>query len=76
MIKYIQGMFISWDIKIYDRVNCVGTKVQTSTLNEELGQVKVNKLIDKLILMNFFSLFFLIKLGRLRKIIWNLRKCQ
>ena len=40
MIKYIQGMFISWDITIYDRETRTPAKVQTSTLNEELGQVK------------------------------------
>ncbi len=40
MIKYIQGMFISWDIKIIDSVTFTPSKVQTSTLNEELGQVK------------------------------------
>jgi len=42
MIKYIQGMFISWDIYIYDQPTRTPTKVQTSTLNEDLGQVKVN----------------------------------
>ncbi len=43
MIKYIQGMFISWDIGIYDQATQTPAKVQTSTLNEELGQVKVKK---------------------------------
>jgi phospholipid-transporting ATPase len=41
MIKYIQGMFISWDIHIYDLEKKAPAGVQTSTLNEELGQVKV-----------------------------------
>lgn len=40
MIKYIQGFFISWDIQLYDTRNHQQAKVQTSTLNEELGQVK------------------------------------
>jgi phospholipid-transporting ATPase len=40
-IKYIQGMFICWDIHMYDRSSRTPGKVQTSTLNEELGQVKV-----------------------------------
>ena len=40
LVKYFQGFFISWDIDIYDRRQKVTTKVQTSTLNEELGQVK------------------------------------
>jgi phospholipid-transporting ATPase len=42
MVKFIQGMFISWDITIYDQGTQTPAKVQTSTLNEELGQVKVN----------------------------------
>ena len=40
MVKYIQGIFISWDFHIYDLINKQKPKVQTSTLNEELGQVK------------------------------------
>lgn len=39
MIKLVQGMFISWDKDLYDKTNKLQTKVQTSTLNEELGQV-------------------------------------
>ena len=40
LVKYFQGLFISWDIDIYDKSQKVATKVQTSTLNEELGQIK------------------------------------
>jgi len=40
LVKYFQGWFISWDIDIYDKKKKTITKVQTSTLNEELGQVK------------------------------------
>ena len=40
LVKYFQGWFISWDADIYDKKQKVMTKVQTSTLNEELGQVK------------------------------------
>ena len=40
VVKYLQGMFISWDYHMYDLVNKQTPKVQTSTLNEELGQVK------------------------------------
>ena len=40
LVKYFQGWFISWDADIYDRNQKVMTKVQTSTLNEELGQVR------------------------------------
>ena len=40
LVKYFQGWFISWDVDIYDQNKKVMTKVQTSTLNEELGQVR------------------------------------
>ena len=40
LVKYFQGWFISWDVDIYDRNKKVMAKVQTSTLNEELGQVR------------------------------------
>jgi phospholipid-transporting ATPase len=40
MVKFIQGIFISWDITIYEKYTGTPAKVQTSTLNEELGQVK------------------------------------
>ncbi len=40
LIKYFQGCFIQWDINIYDRETKNKAKVQTSTLNEELGQVE------------------------------------
>ena len=40
LVKYFQGWFISWDIDIYDKKKHLMTKVQTSTLNEELGQVR------------------------------------
>ena len=33
-------MFISWDIKLNNSVHFISTTVQTSTLNEEQGQVK------------------------------------
>lgn len=45
MIKFIQGMFISWDINLYDLEKDIPAHVQTSTLNEELGQVKVGLFI-------------------------------
>jgi len=41
LVKYFQGFFISWDIDIYDKRQKVTTKVQTSTLNEELGQINI-----------------------------------
>jgi phospholipid-transporting ATPase len=45
MIKYIQGMFIAWDVHLYDKEKRMPARVQTSTLNEELGQVKVISVI-------------------------------
>jgi len=41
IVKYIQAIFISWDINMYDEESENFAKVQSSTLNEELGQVKV-----------------------------------
>ena len=40
MVKYVQGLFIAWDIELYDTKRRLNPQVQTSTLNEELGQVK------------------------------------
>ncbi len=41
MVKYIQGMFISWDVNLFCRETNTAAYVQTSTLNEELGQIQV-----------------------------------
>ena len=39
-IKFLQGMFMEFDIEMYSKKEMSGCKVQTSTLNEELGQIK------------------------------------
>lgn len=39
MIRFTQAIFIGWDIKIYDKANQRGAVVQSSGLNEELGQI-------------------------------------
>ena len=39
-IKFFQAMFMEWDIDMYDKETKTGCKVQSSTLNEELGQIK------------------------------------
>jgi phospholipid-transporting ATPase len=39
MIKFCQAIFISWDVKMYDSQNRRTAIVQSSALNEELGQV-------------------------------------
>jgi len=39
MVKYLQAFFISWDYMIYDEDLDLPTKVQSSNLNEELGQI-------------------------------------
>jgi len=39
VVKFLQAFFISWDYKIYDLEKDMPTKVQSSNLNEELGQV-------------------------------------
>jgi len=40
IIKFFQAMFISWDASIYDESKDMPTKVQSSNLNEELGQIE------------------------------------
>lgn len=67
MVKYIQGIFISWDINMYDRKNNIPAKVQTSTLNEELGQIHVKFLQYHNII--YVSLFSRIKQELLLRII-------
>ena len=40
MVKFIQGIFISKDEKIRSKITEQYTTVQSSNLNEELGQVE------------------------------------
>ena len=40
MIKFVQSWIIGWDIDMFDKTKRFGCKVQSSTLNEELGQIK------------------------------------
>ena len=39
IVRLIQGFFISWDLDVYDQEKDIEAKVQSSNLNEELGQV-------------------------------------
>ena len=39
VVKFLQAFFITWDYRIYDLDKDMPTKVQSSNLNEELGQV-------------------------------------
>lgn len=39
VVKFLQAFFITWDWRIYDIDKDMPTKVQSSNLNEELGQV-------------------------------------
>ena len=39
-IKFFQSWVIGWDVDMYDITKTYGCKVQTSTLNEELGQIQ------------------------------------
>ena len=39
-IKFFQALFMEWDIDMFDKETSIGCKVQSSTLNEELGQIK------------------------------------
>lgn len=40
MIKFCQAIFISWDHKMFDKLNKRTAIVQSSGLNEELGQIQ------------------------------------
>lgn len=40
MIKFVQSWIIGWDLDMFDSSKRYGCKVQSSTLNEELGQIK------------------------------------
>lgn len=40
IIKFFQAMFISWDATLYDESKSMPAKVQSSNLNEELGQIE------------------------------------
>ena len=40
MIKFVQSWIIGWDIDMFDKNKRYGCRVQSSTLNEELGQIK------------------------------------
>ena len=39
MVKFFQAFFISWDLDIYCAATDIPTSVQSSNLNEELGQI-------------------------------------
>ena len=39
-IKFFQAAFMEWDIDFYDKESMNGLKVHSSTLNEELGQIR------------------------------------
>ena len=39
MVKYIQAIFIEWDVLMVSKDKGTGAVVQQSSLNEELGQV-------------------------------------
>lgn len=39
LVKFFQAQFIQWDITVYDLPRDLPCKVQTSNLNEQLGQV-------------------------------------
>ena len=39
IVKFWQALFIAWDADIYDCERDMPTRVQSSNLNEELGQI-------------------------------------
>ncbi|MFM7856995.1 MAG: hypothetical protein ACKO96_34995 [Flammeovirgaceae bacterium] len=40
IVKFWQARFIGWDVDMYSVEKDMPTKVQSSNLNEELGQIK------------------------------------
>ncbi|ESO07180.1 hypothetical protein HELRODRAFT_110679 [Helobdella robusta] len=40
IVRFIQAIFIQWDVEMYDAKHNIATVAKTSNLNEELGQVK------------------------------------
>ena len=40
--KFIGSMFFGWDLAMFDGVQEIRAKANTSDLNEELGQVWIN----------------------------------
>lgn len=40
LVKFLQAMYISYDVNLYNAKDDVNAKVQSSNLNEELGQVE------------------------------------
>jgi magnesium-transporting ATPase (P-type) len=40
LVKLFQAYFISWDEKMFDTTQGIAAGVQSSNLNEELGQVE------------------------------------
>ena len=38
-VRYIQAFFIEWDFDLFDQTRGLQARVQTSNLNESLGQV-------------------------------------
>lgn len=40
IVRFVQAIFIQWDVEIYDKKTDTPTVAKTSNLNEELGQVK------------------------------------
>ena len=40
MVKFVQAIFIGWDMEMYDAKNDYHATCRTSNLNEELGQIE------------------------------------
>lgn len=61
VVKFIQAIFINWDLDMYDEVTDTPAMARTSNLNEELGQVQY---------------IFSDKTGTLTQNIMEFRKCS
>lgn len=59
MIKFSQALLICWDYNLYDQVNCRRAIVQSSGLNEELGQVNVKYYLSYFIKIKIVFLVYI-----------------
>jgi len=40
IVKFWQGIFMSWDVNMFDAEQDLAMKAQTTNINEELGQIE------------------------------------
>lgn len=40
VVRFVQSFYINWDEKMVDKETGIAAKARTTTLNEELGQIR------------------------------------